>query len=71
LLEEKRPEWYDDQRLFAETALYADRASIDEEVTRPPHILALWKRDPIVEPVGRRLDFSFREIFREINTIGI
>ena len=42
LLEEKRPEWYDDQRLFAETALYADRASIDEEVTRlAAHISAL------------------------------
>ena len=71
LLEEKRPEWYDDQRLFAETALYADRASIDEEVTRlAAHISALEEGLRSSEPVGRRLDFLIQEIFREINTIG-
>ncbi|NMB28710.1 MAG: YicC family protein [Clostridiaceae bacterium] len=71
LFEEKRPEWYDDQRLFAETALYADRASIDEEVTRlAAHISALEEGLQSSEPVGRRLDFLIQEIFREINTIG-
>jgi uncharacterized protein (TIGR00255 family) len=71
LFEEKRPEWYDDQRLFAETALYADRASIDEEITRlAAHISALEEGLQLSESVGRRLDFLIQEIFREINTIG-
>ncbi|HHW93334.1 MAG TPA: YicC family protein [Clostridiaceae bacterium] len=71
LLEEKRPEWYDDQRLFAETALYADRASIDEEVTRlAAHVTALEEGLRSPEPVGRRLDFLIQEILREVNTIG-
>ncbi len=71
LLEEKRPEWYDDQRLFAETALYADRASIDEEVTRlAAHISALEEGLRSSEPIGRRLDFLIQEILRETNTIG-
>ncbi len=71
LLEEKRPEWYDDQRLFAETALYADRAAIDEEVTRlAAHINALEEALRSTEPVGRRLDFLIQEILRETNTIG-
>lgn len=71
LLEEKRPEWYDNQRLCAETALYADRAAIDEEVTRlASHMIALEEGLRSREPVGRRLDFLIQEIFREINTIG-
>ena len=71
LFEEERPEWYSDQRLFAETALFADRASIDEEITRlGAHLDALSQALGSDQPVGRQLDFLIQEIFREINTIG-
>lgn len=71
LFEDQRPEWYSDQRLFAETALFADRSSIDEEVTRlHAHLDALSQALESDLPVGRQLDFLIQEIFREINTIG-
>lgn len=71
LFEEERPEWYSDQRLFAETALFADRASIDEEITRlAAHVDALEEGLASDLPTGRQLDFLIQEIFREINTIG-
>lgn len=71
LFEEERPEWYSDQRLFAETALFADRASIDEETTRlAAHLDALEAALSSELPAGRQLDFLIQEIFREINTIG-
>lgn len=71
LLGESYPEWYDHQRLFAETALFADRSSIDEEVTRLfSHITALEANLSVTGPVGRRLDFLIQEMNREVNTIG-
>ncbi len=71
LFEEERPEWYSDQRLFAETAIFADRASIDEETTRlAAHLDALEAALSSELPAGRQLDFLIQEIFREINTIG-
>lgn len=71
LFEENRPEWYSDQRLFAETALFADRSSIDEEIIRlRAHLDALSEALGSDLPVGRQLDFLIQEIFREINTIG-
>lgn len=71
LFEERRPEWYDDQRLFAETALFADRAAIDEEITRlESHLIRLRRDLAGDEPCGRSLDFLMQEINREINTIG-
>ncbi|MFA5586029.1 MAG: YicC/YloC family endoribonuclease [Saccharofermentanales bacterium] len=71
LLADHRPEWYDDQRLFAETALFADRASIDEEIIRlGAHLRALEETLESDQPVGRQLDFLIQELFREINTIG-
>ncbi|NLC89640.1 MAG: YicC family protein [Clostridiaceae bacterium] len=71
LLAEERQEWYDDQRLFAETAIFADKAAIDEEMTRlSSHLLSL--RDILQGegPSGRQLDFLIQELNREINTIG-
>lgn len=71
LLGESYPEWYDHQRLFAETALFADRSSIDEEVTRlRSHATALETNLSLTGPVGRKLDFLIQEINREVNTIG-
>ncbi len=71
LLAEERQEWYDDQRLFAETAIFADKAAIDEELTRLRcHLLSLRELLQGEGPSGRQLDFLIQEINREINTIG-
>lgn len=71
LLAEERQEWYDDQRLFAETAIFADKAAIDEELTRlKSHLLSLREILQGKGPSGRQLDFLIQELNREINTIG-
>lgn len=61
----------DRQRLATEVALFADKASIEEELVRlQSHIAqycALLAED---EPVGRKLDFIVQEMNREFNTIG-
>jgi len=60
----------DQNRLSTEVALFADKSSIDEEITRLISHLQLLKeilnKD---EPVGRQLDFVVQEINREVNTI--
>ena len=54
----RRQEWYDDQRLFAETAIFADKAAIDEELTRLRcHLLSLRELLQGEGPSGRQLDF--------------
>ncbi|NLW54569.1 MAG: YicC family protein [Clostridiaceae bacterium] len=71
LLDEERQEWYDDQRLFAETAIFADKSAIDEEMTRlKSHLLSLSEILKGDGPSGRQLDFLIQELNREINTIG-
>lgn len=71
LLADERQEWYDDQRLFAETAIFADKAAIDEEMTRlKSHLLSLREILQGEGPSGRQLDFLSQELNREINTIG-
>ena len=71
LLAEERQEWYDDQRLFAETAIFADKSAIDEEMTRlKSHLLSLSEILQGDGPSGRQLDFLIQELNREINTIG-
>lgn len=63
--------WFDDQRLAAEVALFADKASIDEEVVRLKSHFQQF-RDLLSQEsaVGRKLDFLCQEMNREINTIG-
>jgi uncharacterized protein (TIGR00255 family) len=61
----------DRARLATEVALFADKASIDEEITRlHSHLvqLRILLIDP--EPAGRKLDFVVQEMNREFNTIG-
>lgn len=61
----------DENRLAAEVALFADRASIAEEIVRLDSHLDQFRQ--ILEetnPVGRKLDFLLQEMNREINTIG-
>lgn len=62
----------DDSRIVQETAIYADKVSVDEELVRlQSHIKAT--RDVLTaggdESVGRKLDFIAQEMNRESNTI--
>lgn len=61
----------DEARLAMEIALFADRANIDEELTRlHSHSIQFGELLRAREPVGRKLDFLVQEMNREVNTIG-
>jgi len=61
----------DRTRLATEVALFADKASIDEEISRlHSHIAQMRSLLDASEPVGRKLDFVVQEMNREFNTIG-
>lgn len=61
----------EEQRLLTEVAILADKADINEEVTRiQSHIQQVRKALNLNEPIGRKLDFLVQELNREINTIG-
>ena len=60
----------DQNRLSAEIALFADKSSIDEEMTRlTSHLQLIRATLDKAEPIGRQLDFVVQEINREVNTI--
>ncbi len=60
-----------EQRILTEAAIFADRASIDEELVRlASHFDAFEQTAKEETPVGRKLDFMLQEINRETNTIG-
>jgi len=61
----------DDNRILTEVALFADRADINEEITRiHSHIHQFKDTLTSNEPIGRKLDFLVQELNREANTIG-
>ena len=61
----------DENRLLTETAIYADKLSITEEIIRlQSHLDEFDRIMAQSEPVGRKLDFLLQEMNREINTIG-
>ncbi len=61
----------DRTRLATEVALFADKASIDEETSRlDSHFATMRTLLDAAEPVGRKLDFVVQELNREFNTIG-
>ncbi len=61
----------DRARLATEVALFADRASIDEEIVRlRSHAAQMRLLLADSEPAGRKLDFVVQEMNREFNTIG-
>jgi len=61
----------DEARLSTEIALFADRCSIEEELTRlESHCRQFAELLHAAEPVGRKLDFLIQEMNREVNTIG-
>lgn len=61
----------DEERLAMEVAILADKAAVDEEITRlHSHLDQMRKTLNIDEPIGRKLDFIVQEMNRETNTIG-
>lgn len=61
----------DTQRILTECALFADKTAIDEEMVRlDSHFLAFKQAINSDEAMGRKLDFIFQEVNREVNTIG-
>lgn len=61
----------DENRLMQEVAMFADRASIEEELVRiGSHLEQLQSAFRAEEPTGRKLDFLVQELNREFNTIG-
>lgn len=60
----------DENRLAMETVIYADKCSVEEEITRLNSHVSQFK-DLIKESVvGKKLDFLIQEMNRETNTIG-
>lgn len=71
LLGSRAADLFDEQRLAAEVALYADKCSVDEELVRlQSHMNQLRAVMAKSEPIGKKMDFLIQEINREINTIG-
>ena len=63
--------FYDDNRLAAEVAVFADKCAIDEEITRlSSHIAQARKILSGDGSVGKQMDFLIQEINREVNTTG-
>ena len=61
----------EESRIATEVALFADKCSIDEEISRlTAHIAAMRAHLKSTAPVGRKLDFLVQEMNREANTIG-
>ena len=61
----------DKSRLMQEVVIYADKCSVEEEITRmKSHILQLRNLINADEPIGKKMDFLIQEMNRETNTIG-
>ncbi len=61
----------DKARLAQEVVIYADKCSVEEEVTRlRSHVSQFENLLHSKEPIGKKLDFIIQEMNRETNTIG-
>ena len=61
----------DENRIAQEAVIYADKTSIEEELTRlNSHIVQFKELVNNDGPVGNKLDFMIQEMNRETNTIG-
>ena len=62
----------DEERICRETALFADRSDITEEIVRAKsHFKQFRTYLAEQDAVGRRLDFLVQEINREVNTLSV
>ena len=59
----------DEARILTEAAVFADKANIDEELTRLRSHIGQFRAICKEERVGRKLDFLVQEFNREANTI--
>lgn len=59
----------DESRLIQETAVFADKCAIDEEIVRLSGHLAHFY-EIVANGSGKQLDFLVQEMGREVNTIG-
>lgn len=61
----------DETRLAQEVVIYADKSSVEEEITRlRSHIEQFRKMLKEEKPIGKKMDFLIQEMNREINTTG-
>lgn len=60
----------DENRLAMETVIYADKCSVEEEVTRLNSHIYQFKELLKENVVGKKIDFLIQEMNRETNTIG-
>lgn len=71
LLDMEKRAFFDENRIAAEVAVFADKCAIDEEIKR---LLSHFGQARTIltgeTNVGKKMDFLVQEINREINTIG-
>lgn len=61
----------DEARLAQEVVIYADKSSVEEEITRlRSHINQFRTMLNEEKPIGKKMDFLIQEMNREINTTG-
>lgn len=60
----------DENRLAMETVIYADKCSVEEEITRLNSHISQFKELIKENVIGKKLDFIIQEMNRETNTIG-
>lgn len=60
----------DQNRIAMETVIYADKSSVEEEVTRLNSHISQFRELLECDVVGKKLDFLIQEMNRETNTIG-
>ncbi|MCR4688821.1 MAG: YicC family protein [Saccharofermentans sp.] len=72
ILTSDKREFYDESRLAAEVAIFADKCAVDEEVTRLTSHFKQARKILGTEKgaIGKQMDFLVQEINREINTCG-
>ena len=61
----------DEARLAMEVVIYADKCSVEEELTRlRSHIIQFKNMLEETKPIGKKIDFLIQEMNRETNTTG-
>lgn len=60
----------DENRLAMETVIYADKSSVEEEITRLKSHITQFKNLINENVSGKKIDFLIQEMNRETNTIG-
>lgn len=71
ILSDEQKAYFDENRLSAEVAVFADKCAIDEELKRlSSHFIQAKKILASEGQIGKKMDFLVQEFNREVNTIG-